>query len=165
MIFVDLVRGDSVFLDANTFIYHFEPHSNFGPPCTDLLKRIELKELSGYTSTHALSEVAHRLMTMEGSIRFNWSSKIVDRLQKNPIQVRQLTDFRSALQRVFLMGTQVLTISPSLIDAAAGISQQTGLLHNDAMIVAVMQANRITKIASEDSDFDRVPGIMRYFPT
>jgi len=34
MTFAELVRGDSVFLDANTFVYHFEPHAVFGPPCT-----------------------------------------------------------------------------------------------------------------------------------
>jgi hypothetical protein len=31
MIFADLVNGDSVFLDANTLIYHFGPHPQFGP--------------------------------------------------------------------------------------------------------------------------------------
>ena len=41
MIFADLVPGESVFLDANIFLLHFEPHTVLGPPCTDLLKRIE----------------------------------------------------------------------------------------------------------------------------
>jgi hypothetical protein len=54
MVFADLLPGESVFLDANTFVYHFEPHAIFGPPCTDLLKRIELQEFSGYTSTHVM---------------------------------------------------------------------------------------------------------------
>jgi predicted nucleic acid-binding protein len=31
-----------------------------------------------------------------------------------------------------------------------------------AFIVAVMTANGLTKIASHDSDFDRVPGITSY---
>jgi predicted nucleic acid-binding protein len=30
--------------------------------------------------------------------------------------------------------------------------------------VAVMQANGLTKLASNDADFDRVPGITRYAP-
>ncbi|HBI45077.1 MAG TPA: hypothetical protein DDY78_19795 [Planctomycetales bacterium] len=110
MTFADLVRGDSVFLDADTFVYHFQPHSAFGPPCTDLLKRIELQELSGYTSTHVLSELAHRLMTMEASALFNWASKIVQRLQQNPAHVLRLTQFRSALQKIAQMRIQVLTI-------------------------------------------------------
>jgi len=162
MTFADLVRGDSVFLDANTFVFHFQPHVVFGPPCTDLLRRIELQEFSGYTSTHVLSEVAHRLMTMEASVLFNWPSKIVQRLQQNPAHVLQLTKFRSAIQKIPTMLVQVLTIPADMVDSAAGISQQFGLLSNDAMIVAVMQANGLTKIASEDSDFDRLPGLTRY---
>jgi hypothetical protein len=31
MIFADLAAGDSVFLDANTFIYHFGPDPALGP--------------------------------------------------------------------------------------------------------------------------------------
>ncbi|MGH7170092.1 MAG: PIN domain-containing protein [Gemmataceae bacterium] len=38
------------------------------------------------------------------------------------------------------------------------------MLHNDALIVAVMQANGLTNLASEDDDFDRVPGLTRYAP-
>lgn len=68
MIFADLPSNSSVFVDANTFVYHFQPHPALGPPCTMLLKRIELKEMAGFTSTHVLSEIAHRLMTMEASI-------------------------------------------------------------------------------------------------
>jgi predicted nucleic acid-binding protein len=164
MTFADPVRGESVFLDANLFVYHFEPHAVFGPSCTDLLKRIELQELAGYTSTQVLSEVGHRLMTMEASVFFTWPSKIVQRLKQNPASVQQLTKFRSALQKVPLLGIQVLTIPPTLLDPAAAVSQQTGLLSNDAMIVAVMQANGLTKLASEDSDFERVPGLTRFAP-
>ena len=39
-----------------------------------------------------------------------------------------------------------------------------GLLSNDALIVAVMQANGLTRLASHDADFDRVPGLTRYAP-
>ena len=58
MLFADLAAGDQVFLDANTLVYHFGPHPVFGPPCNQLIERIEKKELEGFTSTHALSAVA-----------------------------------------------------------------------------------------------------------
>jgi len=32
------------------------------------------------------------------------------------------------------------------------------------LLVAVMQANGFTKLASHDNDFDRVPGMTRYAP-
>ena len=37
-------------------------------------------------------------------------------------------------------------------------------MSNDALLIAVMQANRLTKLASNDPDFDRAPGITRYAP-
>jgi predicted nucleic acid-binding protein len=70
MIFTDLPAGASVFLDANTLLYHFTAEPNFGAPCTDLVERIERQELTGFTSTHVVSEMAHRLMTIEASLRF-----------------------------------------------------------------------------------------------
>ena len=164
MTFADLVRGESLFVDANTFVFHFQPHPLFRSSCTDLLNRVNLQEFSAYTSTHVLGEVAHRLMTLEASVRFGWPTKIVNRLKRNPAAVQQLIHFRSALQRIPQMGIQVLPITTPFVDDAAGISQSTGLLTNDAMIVAVMRANGLTNLASNDGDFDRVPGLTRYAP-
>jgi predicted nucleic acid-binding protein len=38
------------------------------------------------------------------------------------------------------------------------------LLSGDALIVAHLQANGLAQIASQDRDFDRVPGLTRYSP-
>jgi predicted nucleic acid-binding protein len=56
------------------------------------------------------------------------------------------------------------TFIASLVVAATGVSQQTGLLTNDALMMALMQANGLTKLASNDTDLDRVPGLTRYAP-
>ena len=73
MTFLDLVAGDHVFLDANTLVYHFCPHPSFGTACNDLLYRIESQDLLASTSTHVLTEVAHRLMLFEASSLPGWS--------------------------------------------------------------------------------------------
>ncbi len=78
--------------------------------------------------------------------------------------MQQLTGFRQAVERILQSRIQVLTIPPAQIAAGTVISQQTGLLSNDALIVAVMQANGLTNLASNDADFDRVPGLTRYAP-
>jgi predicted nucleic acid-binding protein len=163
MKFADLPNGSSVFVDGNTLVYHFQPHPGFGPACTDLLERIERQELLGYTSTHVLSEMAHRLMTFEACAAFGWPyAGIAQRLGNHPAQVQSLSRFRQAISEVFRYGLRVLTIPPDMIDAAAVVSQQTGLLSNDALIVAVMRGNGLTNLASHDADFDRVPGLTRY---
>lgn len=164
MTFTDLVDGESVFLDANPLVYHFGPHPILGPACTQLIGRIEKQELLAFTSTHVLSEAAHHLMTLEAATLFGWTSKVVQHLKQQPANLQKLTAFRQAVDKVLQLGIQVLTIPPGLIGTAAALSQQHGLLSNDALLAAVMQANGLTRLASHDADFDRVPGLTRYAP-
>jgi predicted nucleic acid-binding protein len=97
---------------------------------------------------------------MQGST----SAKIKQRLLRNPAMAQQLRQFRTALEEILQGRLQILTIDPTLIIEAAKISQQSGLLSNDALLIAVMQAHRLTKLASNDTDFDRITGISRYGP-
>jgi predicted nucleic acid-binding protein len=165
MIFADLGAGDSVFVDANTFVYHFTADPRFGSACSQLLQRIARRKLAAFTATHILSEVAHRVMTIEASSLQKWpASGIVPRLKQNPGIVQNLTNFRQAVEQIPLYGIHVLVIPAGLVAAAAIISQQIGLLSNDALIVAVMRTHGLTNLASNDTDFDRVPGLTRYAP-
>jgi predicted nucleic acid-binding protein len=164
MTFADLLNGESVFLDANPLVYYFGAHALYGPPSKQLIERIEKHELVAFTSTHVLSEAAHHLMTLEAAAMFGWTSKVVQHLEQQPAKLQKLAAFRQAVEKVPQLGIQVLTIPPGLIATAAALSQLHGLLSNDALIVAVMQANGLTNLASLDDDFDRVPGITRYAP-
>lgn len=65
MIFGDIPAGASLFIDANTFVYYFSPHAQLGRACTELLQRIQRQEITGTTSLDVLSDVAHRMMTIE----------------------------------------------------------------------------------------------------
>ena len=103
-------------------------------------------------------------MTFEASARFGWTSKVVQHLRQDPSAVRQLSLFQQAILDVPKLGIPILTIPETSITAAAFLSRQTGLLSDDALIVAVMQANGLSNLASNDADFDRVPGLTRYAP-
>src|SRR5947199_82788 len=67
MTFLDIPFGSDVFVDANTFVYAFLPDPRFGPPCEQLLQRIENNQLRGFSSAHIVAEMAHRLMTLEAA--------------------------------------------------------------------------------------------------
>jgi predicted nucleic acid-binding protein len=165
MTFADLVAGDAVFLDANTLVYHFVAHPSWSAACSQLLQRIESQEIQGVTSTHVLTEAAHRIMAIEAITTFNLQEAgIARRLRQRPAQVQQLAGFQQAVERVLQSRIRVLTIPVPLVAAGTVVSRQTGLLSNDALIVAVMQANGLTKLASSDQDFDRVPGLTRFGP-
>jgi predicted nucleic acid-binding protein len=165
MTFGDLVAGDSIFVDANTFVYQFSADPVLGPPCNQLLQRIENQDLLGFTSVHLLAEVAHKMMTIEANRVFGWPlAGMANRLRRHPTEVQQLTTFRLCIDHVARSRIQVLTLPLSVLVDATAIGQQTGLLINDALIVALMQHQGLTRLASHDSDFDRVPGLARYAP-
>ena len=50
MSFASVPSGTPLFLDANTLVYHFANDPKYGPACTQLIKRVELHDLSGFTS-------------------------------------------------------------------------------------------------------------------
>jgi predicted nucleic acid-binding protein len=156
----------AVFIDANIFVYHFTPDPKLGPECQLLFDRItKYQALFAYTSTHVLSEVAHQLMIMEATTRLGWPlAGITHRLQRQPAEVQKLTRFRQAIDDIPRLGVEVLSVDRHLMPLAASLSQLHGLLTNDAVTLACMQDQSIVHIASHDSDFDRVPGIIRYAP-
>jgi predicted nucleic acid-binding protein len=137
MIFSDLPAQATVFLDTNVFVYHFSNHPTLFQACRGLLKRVENGELGGVVTTHQLSDLAHRLMTIEACDVHAWPMKgIAGRLKSHPTAVQSLSRFRHAIDEIPQMGVQVVSTTAALISAAAAISQQTGLLSNDALIVA-----------------------------
>ncbi|MCI0376897.1 MAG: type II toxin-antitoxin system VapC family toxin [Gemmataceae bacterium] len=78
--------------------------------------------------------------------------------------MQKLTAFRQAIDQILQSNIQVLPIPPTLLAMAAALCQHIGLLTNDGLVAAVMQSNGLTKLASNDADFDRVSGITRYAP-
>jgi predicted nucleic acid-binding protein len=101
-------------------------------------------------------------MTFEAAVAFGWTSKVTQHLRQNPSAVMQLSKFHQAVAEVPKMGIQIFTIPETFIENAAMVSRQTGLLSEDALILAIMRHLGLTTIASNDSDFDAVPGLTRY---
>lgn len=166
MTFAQVPAGASLFIDANTFVFHFGPHPTLGGACGTLLKRIKNQEITATTSANILSDVAHRLMTIEAMSLHGWpASGIVQRLRRHPQVVQSLSLFRQAVDDVQQMGISIIDPTARLVSAAAAISQQYGLLSGDALIIAMMNHLGLSSIASHDADFDQIPGVTRYAPT
>ena len=73
MKFDALRNGNSVFIDANIFIYNFGGQS---AECKDVLLRCAKGELRGITSTFVIAEVLHRLMVAEAIEKNSLQTKI-----------------------------------------------------------------------------------------
>lgn len=112
MTFEDIPAGDSVFLDANVLVYYFLADPVYGPACRDLLQRIEHWELRGFTSAHVVSEVAHRLMTLEAIDRFGWPVKgVAVRLRNHHSEIPKLKVSQQAVARSPQLGLQVFPMT------------------------------------------------------
>jgi len=163
MIFSSIPAGSAVFVDANTLIYHFTNEPQFGPACTQFIERIELQDILGFTSSHVVADVAHRLMTLEAMESFGWPyAGIAMRLRKHANEIPKLQVYRQLIAHIPHLGIQIIPMTFPLIETATSSPRQ--LLIGDALIVAAMEANGIIALASNDADFDRVPGISRYSP-
>ena len=105
-------------------------------------------------------------MVMEAHVHLGWPlAGITRRLNAHPAEVQKLTRFRQAIDDIPRLGVEVLPVDRHLLPLAASLSQLHGLLTNDAVTLACMVDQRIVHIASNDTDFDRVPGLTRYAPT
>jgi predicted nucleic acid-binding protein len=165
MTFMQIPPAIANFLDANTLTYHLSNEPKYGPACTQLVKRVELGDLTGFTSAHALADVAHRLMTLEAMYLNGWPlAGLAARLRKHHSEIPKLSTYRQAIALIPLLGIQVFPITQPAVEAATLLSHQYELLTGDALIVAVMQQHGLTNLASNDPDFDRVPGITRFAP-
>lgn len=165
MTFLDIPDGVAVFVDSNTFVYHFGPHPTLQAPCQQLLERMARGEITGLTSADVLSDAAHRLMTFEAVAKYAWPmTGIAYRLKQHPAELRSLTGFRQSIEEVPRFGVRVLSVELAHVLSAAALSQQHGLLSGDALVVAMMESHGLTHLASHDADFDRVPGITRFGP-
>jgi predicted nucleic acid-binding protein len=165
MTLADIPGGQAVFVDANLFVYAFAPDPVLGPPSAQLLERIERHDVQGFTSSDVLCDVAHRLMSLEACAVFGWPyARIAQRMKSHPTEVQQLRRYRQAIDEVLAIGVQILPVFPRHVLAGTDVSRQSGLLMRDAVLVAVMRENGLTRLASHDGDFDRVPGIVRYAP-
>jgi predicted nucleic acid-binding protein len=161
--FDQIPAGLAVFLDANCLVYDATLDPTYGPACKRLLERIENKQLPGCTLAAVLAEMAHRLMTIEVANRLSRPlTGMANWLRRHPSEVQQCKSHRQAIHELAAIPLPILPIHGAHISRAADLSIQSGLLTNDALIVAVMQDNGLNALASLDADFDRVPGITRY---
>jgi predicted nucleic acid-binding protein len=164
--FNDIPASAAIFVDANCLVYALMADPRYGAECERLLERIDNQDILGFTSAHVLSEVAHRVMTLEAVSRYNRPlTGMANWLRRHPAEVQQLSRHRQALDEISNCKIRILPSEGTEVSRAADLSIPFGLLSGDALIVAVMQRHGLSALASLDADFDRVTGITRYAPS
>jgi predicted nucleic acid-binding protein len=136
----DLRDGDSVFIDANIFIYHLGGRS---VACKTLLERCARRELVGYTSTTILAEVVHRLMVAEAiQLGLVTSKTAVKRLKEDPDLVKRLSKYNEEVSKLTEINLVILSFTAEILMRSKEVRQREGLLTNDSLVVAFILSRR-----------------------
>jgi predicted nucleic acid-binding protein len=161
---LDFEDGVIVFLDANILAYAVVEEKDFTAPCQDLLRRVETGRISAWSASFAVADALHKVMLAEARLRLPDEVNVGRYLQRHPETVRSLVFARAAAAQFAQLPLQLLPLGAHSLVDAMDVSRQHGLLTNDALIVALMERHGLVHLATNDDDFDRVPGITVWKP-
>jgi predicted nucleic acid-binding protein len=162
---LDIPNGERLFVDSNILYYCFVDTSPHSEMCRELLSRVQTGNLIAYTNIRSLQDCIHKTMLAEVSSRSGHSrAGIIGWLKQHPETLADLP--RTVEVRGRLMQLALNLISAEIADLANTIvvAQAHQLLLGDATIVVEMQKHRLVHLATNDNDFDRVPGITVWKP-
>ena len=90
---------------------------------------------------------------------------MISRLKKHPELLDNLTEHRQVAALAQALKITVVPITIELLKRGAEISSQQRLLTNDSLMLAVMEKTGTSYLATNDDDFDSIPGVVVYKPT
>ncbi len=157
----DILNGTRVFVDANIIIYMLGRRS---AQCRSFLTRCDTSALEGWINTAIVAEVAHRRMMQEAQFRQLVASNPARMLAHRQDFVRQLTTYADEVRNLLGGGLTVETIRPEDFFVGLELQKQHGLLTNDALNLAVARRLGINEIATADTNFDHIQGLIVYKP-
>jgi predicted nucleic acid-binding protein len=159
----ELKSGDSIFIDANIFIYHF---SGASLECKEFLKTCEETQLKGYTSHAVLAEVCHRLMIMEAvKTSLIQGRQPGAKLQKKPHLVRKLSEYYVQMTNLLSWNIEIIPTPKDLLTQSQIYRSRYGLLTNDSLIPVYMDMAGTQNLASADRMFEDIPQLSLYSPS
>lgn len=162
---LNLPAGARCFIDANIFYYHYIDTPPFSEPCSDLLQRVLDGDVTGVSSPHVMAEAVHKVMLAEAASHFGLPRPGILRwLQNHPGRIGELHEFRELAEDFGRMNLTVVDLDLPTLERAAVLSRRTGLLTNDAITVALMAGAALVDLATNDADFDVVPGVTVWKP-
>lgn len=137
------VMDDAVLVDANVALYALGGPRPWREPCAQFLKDVTSGKGRGYASVEMIQEVLFHRLRRTGDRR---------------LAALDARDVRSALITLDF-NDEVLDTSLRLIEQLPGVRGRHAVNAATALVYG------ISKIASTDTGFDRVPGLTRVDPT
>ena len=159
---LDILNGTAVFIDANIFIYAVERRS---PQCRALLDRSDSEAVHAFSSAIVLAEVCHRRMINEareaGFISGGNPSRLLAAKRE---AIPQLNIYADNVRDLLDSAITFESVHPQDLYVALELQKQHGLLTNDSLNLAIAKRLGIQGIATADTNFDNVQGLIVYKP-
>jgi predicted nucleic acid-binding protein len=90
---------------------------------------------------------------------------VVKKLRSKPDVVARLHVYQEQVERIPLMGVDVLPLDMGTLLRSARFRRQYGLLVNDSLVAAAASSAEVAGLASADPDFGRVKELNLYQPS
>ena len=162
MTLAKLPDGATVSVDANVFVYHF---TGVSLECKTLLERAEKKSIQPKTGAHILLEVVHRLMMIEAVTKGLISpGQPAKKLKQQWQVIQQLRSYDRCLAEIAAFNVEVFPLAEEIIRESSRLRLAHGLMTNDSVTAAMMIQHGVNRVATLDSDLQRVPGLTLYQP-
>jgi predicted nucleic acid-binding protein len=162
---LDMPDGTACFIDANIFYYHFVETPPLSQASTSFLERVAAGTIAGYSSVHVLAEAVHKIMLAEAAAVFGLNrAGLVNWLQHHRDRITQLQQFQQAPDELLDMNLSIPIADPTILQEAARLSKERGLLTNDATALALIRRQGLSHLATNDDDFDGTPGLTVWKP-
>jgi predicted nucleic acid-binding protein len=157
----DITNGSTVFIDTNVLLYARTGHS---VRCRQLISRCNLGAVNGVISGFVVAEFCHRRMMQEAQAAGRAASNPAKALAQKPEMVRQLSVYADDVRA--LLGGELALLEAEKTDFAVALElqRQFGLLTIDSVNLAVARRLGINEIATADSNYDHIQGLIVYKP-
>ena len=157
----DLPVGSSVAIDTNIFVYAATGRS---ADCRTFLERLNRLELRGLTTLEIMAETCHRLMLDEAFSNGSISRAAAPELRRNHAVIGTLNIYWAHMARLLNLNIIRVALDEFRFHQAQPLRQQHQLLTNDSLLAAAAFQYGIANVATNDSDFERVPWLTVYKP-
>jgi predicted nucleic acid-binding protein len=154
-------NGSNVLIDTNIFLYGITDKS---AQCKEFLRRCSSEELYGITLYEIVHEATHHFMVGEALAKGVAVAKVGAYLKKHPNAVKSLTDYWNNTETLLALNILFLPMERQIVQKAQTERVNAGLMTIDSVIVGAMREYGITRLATNDGDFDSVAGISTYSP-
>ena len=161
-----LPTGTSLLFDTNIFVYWALDHPRFGEACEKLVERVNDSEIEGYIPSVVLNKLLHRLMIAE-IIGNHWAAQPLDAvklMKHDPDTIQQLKKPWEVYRCLTSMNFTIIEEFAGITHSTFELSKKYSLLAKDAAILAYAKKFKISSIATNDTDFTRVPWLICWKP-